>query len=47
MLKLFQKAGWRILRVKGRHVMAGPNGDRPTTAKPDGMSAIRARQEAQ
>ncbi len=28
MLKLFQKAGWKVLRTKGSHVIVGLNNDR-------------------
>jgi predicted RNA binding protein YcfA (HicA-like mRNA interferase family) len=30
MLKLFQKAGWKILRIKGSHVIIGRDEDRET-----------------
>ena len=30
MLKLFQRAGWRILRTKGSHVIVGRGDDRET-----------------
>ncbi len=30
MLKLFQKAGWKILRTKGSHVIIGKNDERET-----------------
>jgi predicted RNA binding protein YcfA (HicA-like mRNA interferase family) len=30
MLKLFEKAGWKILRKKGSHVVIGINDDRET-----------------
>ena len=30
MLKLFQKAGWKVLRKKGSHVIIGNNNERET-----------------
>jgi predicted RNA binding protein YcfA (HicA-like mRNA interferase family) len=30
MLKLFQKAGWKVLRTKGSHVIIGKNSKRET-----------------
>jgi len=30
MLKLFQKAGWKVLRTKGSHVIIGKNSERET-----------------
>lgn len=30
MLKLFQKAGWKVIRTKGSHVIIGKEDDRET-----------------
>ncbi len=30
MLKLFQKAGWKVLRTKGSHVIIGKDNERET-----------------
>ena len=30
MLKLFQKAGWKVLRTKGSHVIIGRDNERET-----------------